>query len=448
MVKPNSHARASKAPTSPVQTLHRREKFPINSFPNELLGLVFAQGRDLVGFYEIPFQVLCSHVCRRWRNISLHLPILWTNIFLSDTLKPEFLDMQLERNHTLPLNVRIDLNQHYMSGTRYLDNTGKVDENFGKVLPRSDRWQTLCILSGSKSFVAPFLVHLDHLCVPFLDHFEIIVEYPHPWPILQEMKVFSPSVNALRSLHLEGFSILACCPPLTKLLALHLDFSDIPMVFEEFRRLTIELGSLRDLSIIDHRFVFVFGEPAIEANLPSLLHLSVSTIKRDKGYATRFWSALSTPALESLAINCNDVDDIPDFVSCANVTLPLLKYPVLKSLKLSNAEFTLDNAADLITVLPSITSISAEWCDPEHLLRSLVEKAHSCSPSIERGWPDLHTISLSNTAEHNLDLLQSVVISRGAMRRVRFKSYAFDDLPEARVDWLKEHVEVESYDVE
>ncbi|KAL0961050.1 hypothetical protein HGRIS_006039 [Hohenbuehelia grisea] len=56
---------------------------------------------------HLPFQVLVSHVCRRWREASVSTPTLWTRITFSE---PPFEQSRvwIERSGTAPLDIEID----------------------------------------------------------------------------------------------------------------------------------------------------------------------------------------------------------------------------------------------------------------------------------------------------------------------------------------------------
>jgi len=57
---------------------------------------------------HLPFQVLASHVCRRWREVAIDSHVLWTNLEFVHRPRLEKAKVYLERAHGLPLNIFID----------------------------------------------------------------------------------------------------------------------------------------------------------------------------------------------------------------------------------------------------------------------------------------------------------------------------------------------------
>ncbi|KAJ3509523.1 hypothetical protein NLJ89_g5178 [Agrocybe chaxingu] len=57
---------------------------------------------------RIPFQVLVSHVCRRWREVVLEAHILWTTLQFSNRPRLEKAQMYISRRGDLPLDIYID----------------------------------------------------------------------------------------------------------------------------------------------------------------------------------------------------------------------------------------------------------------------------------------------------------------------------------------------------
>ena len=56
----------------------------------------------------IPFQVLVSHVCKRWREVALNSHILWTTLEFAKRPRLERAQMYIARSGGLPLNIHID----------------------------------------------------------------------------------------------------------------------------------------------------------------------------------------------------------------------------------------------------------------------------------------------------------------------------------------------------
>jgi len=57
---------------------------------------------------EPPFQILVSHVCRRWREVALDAHTLWTTLKFENYPKLDQAKMYISRSNDMPLNILID----------------------------------------------------------------------------------------------------------------------------------------------------------------------------------------------------------------------------------------------------------------------------------------------------------------------------------------------------
>lgn len=57
---------------------------------------------------ELPFQVLISHVCKRWRSVALDTPILWTHLHFEKGTSLDRHQAYIERAKNAPLEIIID----------------------------------------------------------------------------------------------------------------------------------------------------------------------------------------------------------------------------------------------------------------------------------------------------------------------------------------------------
>lgn len=102
---------------------------PVNALPNELLSYIFTLGSgaeedgDYDGVEEgeeeddaptdkrrprLPFKVLVSHVCRRWRTVAVETSTLWTHLDFTDGPPFEKSRTWLERSKGCPLDIELD----------------------------------------------------------------------------------------------------------------------------------------------------------------------------------------------------------------------------------------------------------------------------------------------------------------------------------------------------
>ena len=152
--KPEKKKLAKKPPFIPPKT-----GTPVNALPNELLSSIFVLGSEAeeLGSNDaddeeeddedaseggderrLPFKVLVSHVCRRWRMVAVATPMLWT--FLDFAEGPPFDKSQtwLERSKGCPLDIELDCTVFEDASSDESDN--RVDESLSnELVPPEDR---------------------------------------------------------------------------------------------------------------------------------------------------------------------------------------------------------------------------------------------------------------------------------------------------------------------
>ncbi|KAF8917103.1 hypothetical protein CPB85DRAFT_1215632 [Mucidula mucida] len=109
---------------------------------------------------EPPFQVLVSHVCSRWRQVSVNEPSLWTVLKFNVGYSPDAIKNFIERSKGLPLDIVIDASasgEHYhdhddgdeevyevtAAGTTLARHLSKDDTTviFDTIIPLAQRWR-------------------------------------------------------------------------------------------------------------------------------------------------------------------------------------------------------------------------------------------------------------------------------------------------------------------
>ncbi|KAH9179218.1 hypothetical protein EDB89DRAFT_2225142 [Lactarius sanguifluus] len=98
---------------------------PVNNLPNELLSSIFTLGSEAEksghddnakeeeeeeeeAGPRLPFQVLVSHICRRWREVVIGIPTLWTYLDFAEGPPFDKSRAWLERSKDQPLDIEID----------------------------------------------------------------------------------------------------------------------------------------------------------------------------------------------------------------------------------------------------------------------------------------------------------------------------------------------------
>lgn len=59
----------------------------------------------------LPLQFIVSHVCRRWREVVLGIPVLWSKLKFVIGFNKEWAVVCLERSKDAPLDINIDLEE-------------------------------------------------------------------------------------------------------------------------------------------------------------------------------------------------------------------------------------------------------------------------------------------------------------------------------------------------
>ncbi|KAH9976368.1 hypothetical protein BGW80DRAFT_1293311 [Lactifluus volemus] len=134
---------------------------PVNLLPVELLIHIF--GFLGGGSFVVPV----SHVCRRWRNVALCTPSLWTVIRESD----DFLAATtfMERSNNLVLDVSLQV----------IISDGEFKKFHDIVTPHASRFRRLhVVVHGYRVFDFYYSLSECDLVMPALEHFSIrIIEY-------------------------------------------------------------------------------------------------------------------------------------------------------------------------------------------------------------------------------------------------------------------------------
>ncbi|VDC02417.1 unnamed protein product [Peniophora sp. CBMAI 1063] len=119
---PDLFRRAPPSPPPPYMT-PPTDSTPVHTLPAELLADIFQLGQDAhAELHEeihadvdeddedefMPFEILASHVCKRWRDVALGTPSLWVYVDFGEGPPFERSIAYLERSREAPLEVVID----------------------------------------------------------------------------------------------------------------------------------------------------------------------------------------------------------------------------------------------------------------------------------------------------------------------------------------------------
>ncbi|KAK7042730.1 F-box domain-containing protein [Favolaschia claudopus] len=290
---------------------HLPNPYPINldSPPDEVLRRIFRYIQaDSASSSSPQSQFVIASVTRRWREVAIKIPSLWTTIRISHDRQMAVLRDIVHRSLNQPLKIYIRLEAfRYRFFTEYLE---AVDI----LIPHVAQWHTFSV-TATNPVLHLISKRLHLLPMPMLERFELVQcdsgHIQHFGPF-----VFSPA--AFRFLRLERTMMYAeDAPQLKGLEYIELKESSLAML-DEHKLLSIDypslesrtpsMGALRCLILDGSNPVTDRGLPYSPAFVPvhittlSFARLTAPSMDRVQALSRFFGTALSAPALRSLAI--------------------------------------------------------------------------------------------------------------------------------------------------
>ncbi|KAF8550226.1 hypothetical protein OG21DRAFT_445625 [Imleria badia] len=180
----------------------RRNTFsPIARLPTETLASIFVlcaydyhNNRHSVAF-GVPSWVNISYVCRRWRDVALNYPTLWTYLFVASK---RWTDVLLARSRQAPLKLRAALEHQ----------TFDVWPNFAeKVLNQAERVQELCLSFPRRYAEMVFSRLSSHAPLMQILKISVYNGFVPGSPPESPWALFNGDMPSLRKLELRGCQI-------------------------------------------------------------------------------------------------------------------------------------------------------------------------------------------------------------------------------------------------
>jgi hypothetical protein len=367
----------------------------MQSVPDDVLAEIFQAGtsmsRDPVGdrfidyLPKLPFPHLVSSVSRRWRDVALCSPRLWTTIvFNSDGMtNHEGPSLWIERSGACLLDITISTNPWNF------DNL--LESAMDQIIPHTGRWRRFTAEGLSKDMVQTVVARLRTASAPHLREFKMISEYKYSLGTTDVTssvcdRVFIGGAPSLTEARLIG-PYHTYTPPLTGLTCLQLGGSHqandtVKISANCFRDFLTASPFLTDLVLHCLDVVFPLNTTVSDIQIPSLRSLTMSR-------TFNFWklfSLLSLPKLETLALGqISQFDD-------TSIDFGTQSYATVTALKLVRCRRIHDSLAKLIcSSFPSITHLD--------LIKSsglVLEHPHVRSDSDGAIiWPHLKTLTIS-----------------------------------------------------
>ncbi|KAI1794762.1 hypothetical protein LXA43DRAFT_883166, partial [Ganoderma leucocontextum] len=240
---------------------------PIHALPVELLTRIFQLGVDSEPLPDdrdpchLTFEVSISHVCRHWRQVALHTPLLWTTVHFRTKSHMVRGNLYLVRNARLPIDIYVDTcSEDAHAHRKDLLFRDEFIPVFNILLPYIDRWRELhlkvadldCKLSARRVLStcgsAPALRTLQLWHVQNWQTPERLFTAIGPPPVV----VFGGELPSLKHIVLQGVNLPWMSSPflrnLTSIeLALHSD--DVRMPFHLWRKMLASSPALERLCL-------------------------------------------------------------------------------------------------------------------------------------------------------------------------------------------------------
>jgi len=374
----------------------KSEECRISCLPPELLALIFilAQAESKSNRHPLssntPFEVILSHVSRRWRAVSLTTRTLWNQIDIYTPLSLHLASSYLERSGPqILLDIHIDLlewEQHRMTGD-FSESLTALDiiQSIGDhIIPHLYRIRSLLFTCFSESTCLNMLLILRNASAPNLRQLEIKFDY---WPFVPMLRNRLCRFRILQ----HGSSQLAffktdqaeCMPVITSLrglTSLHLGklHTDMFLTYPTLVEVLTAPDCLLYLSIEGaiSRSIWPRHFNAPDFQLHHLKALRICD-QRTSMPATLLLT-MSAPKLESLWLECN----FKNLVYLSWPTLGPSRFPKPRYLTLSgvNPPFVVP----LCTMFLNTTHL--------HLHRVDVQYFRDLESTLSGPWSSLHTL--------------------------------------------------------
>ncbi|KAH9065434.1 hypothetical protein EDB87DRAFT_1803443 [Lactarius vividus] len=452
---------------------------PVNNLPNELLSSIFTLGSDAEksGYDDIaaeeeeeeegprlPFQVLVSHVCRRWREVVIGIPTLWT--YLDFAEGPPFNKSQawLERSKDQPLDIEIDctIDSDPESESEPDDESEDQADSChvspadlpvvrDLILPHSARWRTFELLVDDFHLMYNTLATLSRvleapeLRALRLCHYDDNENYDHFSPVNLKQPFFTPfsgrapelGLVTLWGVHVDWET----CAFLQGLEELELAYhaKDVRPPYKIFTRI---LQGSPDLHTLTLSASGPAGDPEVDwpANvieLPSVRQLGLAFL--EPSYASALLKRLVFPNLLVLSLDF-DQDDYSSFIIeqlakpapnqrhslCHNLVDLKLSGMQCSTKAVSRFYFALSN---LVSLDINCNHLRAEFFSNLGVMKFVDEPYEYIIPKLTT----LTTSGISGERVCNL------LIQRPKIKHLRMDSEA--DMREEDEDWLRAHTE-------
>lgn len=297
----------------------------ISTLPDAILEMIFEAIHDNMfpGTRRRKEIMRLSHVCRRFRQIVLGLPRLWSDI--DSCMHPEAVAMQLTRSKNIALSVDIELGYRPFADVRtFLD----------LVLPHRSRWSSLMLdFDLAHVGICEEMRQFGTICqgLEFAGLETLNIRFPDPSRTIEEggvSETYNPLDETLQVYSswsapiLRTFSTSNVLPRTfnAPLVSLHAQFITSTQYDWDIHPLLASLETSSTLTDLQLTFMVcgLVDDPLPETQLPHLRSLEVVASGVQTEVVASVMEALRPPNLSSLSfeVELQREDDADDWIAC------------------------------------------------------------------------------------------------------------------------------------
>ncbi|KIM83153.1 hypothetical protein PILCRDRAFT_819935 [Piloderma croceum F 1598] len=334
-----------------------------------------------------PFEIVVSSVSRRWRNVALQTPRLWTRIYINVAQSAhELLDLYLYRSKTCLLDITLSRRKlrwerdHDLVGCDAKDVIG-CQRYLEQLVSHVGRWREFSVRRDDSTLqLSDALVGLANLNAPALEF--LMLEGCRG----SFRKVFSAGAPRLSSVELIGAALY---PPLegVKHLKLH-PLSFFHLSHAQFRHLIQPMRSVVNLHL-QANIVRESPEGHPTIDLSSVISVEIDI--RGSTIGNSVLPVLDFPSVEMLTVHGDMGNVIKAF------THPPRLYPNVRSLKVVDsseyfygAESPVATTLGFISLFPNVRDVAFHGIDSTPIFQALYD--HRSTDELL--WPQLSSITV------------------------------------------------------
>ncbi|CCM05838.1 uncharacterized protein FIBRA_08074 [Fibroporia radiculosa] len=375
---------------------------PIECLPVEILSLIFQAGSLSEPKGALPFPMLIASVSRRWRNVAISTPTLWTNLHIAPLRPYRWPHLALERSRNHPLDVSLDF------CSKSAPSSAAVIASMSIVFPHRDRWRRFSLIAHHRNvvlIVGEMLADARSYSLRYL-RLSLTGSGPAGNQEVAIPRLLDGGAPALSSVRFDSVALPWRKPPLVGLSALDIRWLwSRKLAFPQFQDLLAASPTLTRLVLRGKHVDLRASGDYTPIALPHLRDLEVSGDN-----VCLMCSLLVPPVLETLTLANVDQSEFREFMEWLPVSGA--RYSALTSLVLLNVAMS-PLTRGFISAFATITKLVIINSGADRFLELLRPKqpVNNANPD-GLAWPRLKDVTLLDDTSY--DKLHAMVTERAA----------------------------------